>query len=180
MDIALIVNITSKAWALPILAAFHAGVAGRQAPLLAATGASRSAFAQSLKHLMSIGVIERNPGYGHPLRPEFRLTSIGVQAAALAHKIHHLTPEPEQDLLRRAWTVPVLTTLQSANRFNAIKKTLNPITDRALSQSLQMMEARHWVSRDVDARARPPRALYHATHTGSRISEASAQDLGLV
>ncbi|MGB7270169.1 MAG: transcriptional regulator, partial [Albidovulum sp.] len=51
MDIVLFVNITSRAWALPILSNLHEGVAGRQAPLLAATGASRTAFSQSLDHL---------------------------------------------------------------------------------------------------------------------------------
>ena len=37
----MLVNITSKAWALPILSNMHDGVAGRQATLLTATGASR-------------------------------------------------------------------------------------------------------------------------------------------
>lgn len=87
MDISLFVNITSRAWALPILSNLHTGVAGRQAPLLAATGASRTAFAQSMEHLISIGLLERNPGHGHPLRPEFRLTPSGIKAAAIAHKI---------------------------------------------------------------------------------------------
>ena len=38
MDIELFVNITSRAWALPILSKLHKGIAARQAPLLAATG----------------------------------------------------------------------------------------------------------------------------------------------
>ena len=35
MDIKLFVNITSRAWALPILSSLHRGIAGRQAPLRA-------------------------------------------------------------------------------------------------------------------------------------------------
>ena len=88
MDINALVNMTSRAWGLPILAAFHDGVPGRQAPLLAATGASRTAFGQSLDHLIECGLVERNPGYGHPLRPEFRLTSAGDKAARVAHGIY--------------------------------------------------------------------------------------------
>lgn len=86
MDIKFLVNVTSRAWALPILAGLHDGVPGRQAPLLTATGASRTAFAQSMDHLIGIGLLERNPGHGHPLRPEFRLTKQGAGVAELASK----------------------------------------------------------------------------------------------
>lgn len=174
MDIAQFVNITSRAWALPILSNLHAGVAGRQATLLAATGASRTAFAQSLDHLITIGLLERNPGYGHPLRPEFRLTPHGRTAAAIASKIQSVSVEGDQDLLRRSWTLPVLTSLHSPSHFNDIKRNLQTITDRALSQSLKSMEARNWVCRSVDEVARPPRSLYSAVNTGGVISKITA------
>ena len=85
MDISEIVNVASRAWALPILNCLHGGVPGRQAPLLAATGAGRTAFAQSIGHLIEIGLVERNPGHGHPLRPEFRLTEAGKAARDYAY-----------------------------------------------------------------------------------------------
>lgn len=177
MDIDLLVNITSRAWALPILAAMHEGVAGRQAPLLTATGAGRTAFAQSMEHLIAIGLIERNPGHGHPLRPEFRLTATGITAAAIASKVRHLSTDQDHDLLRRSWTVPVLTSLHRPRHFGEIKRSLPRITDRALSQSLKVMEARHWVNRSVDTTARPPRALYQAINTGGRIGEFTASEI---
>lgn len=175
MDISLLVNTTSRAWAIPILAHLHSGTPGRQAPLLAATGANRTAFAQSVDHLMSIGLLERNPGHGHPLRPEFRLTPLGKSAGRIAQRVHFLTAEEDRDLLRRAWTLPVLTTLHTARHFNEIKRGLPKITDRALSQSLKTMEARHWVQRSVDEAARPPRSLYHAVNTGDVISTVAAR-----
>lgn len=174
MDINLFVKLTSRAWAIPILAHLHIGVAGRQARLLTATGASRTAFAQSMEHLITIGLIERNPGYGHPLRPEFRLTEIGKAAAAIAHKIHTVSSEEDQDLLRRSWTLPILTAVHTPRHFNAIKRNLYTITDRALSQSLKQMEGRNWVSRDVDQSARPPRSIYSAVNTGGLISSVTA------
>lgn len=177
MYISSFVNITSKAWALPILSSLHLGVAGRQAPLLTATGASRSAFAQSMDHLIEHGLVERTPGYGHPLRPEFRLTPIGIEAAALAHKVQRVTSEDDQRLLRRSWTLPVLTTLQTPSHFNDIKRNLQTITDRALSQSLKSMEARDWVQRSVHDTARPPRSIYRAVNTGGMISQITAAEI---
>ncbi|MCK0095894.1 winged helix-turn-helix transcriptional regulator [Yoonia sp. F2084L] len=180
MDIKLFVNVTSRAWALAILSNLHAGVAGRQAPLLAATGASRTAFAQSMDHLITVGLLERNPGYGHPLRPEFRLTSLGVSAAAIANKIQSVAGKEDQDLLRRSWTLPVLTTLHTPSRFNDIKRSLPSITDRALSQSLKIMEVRSWVCRAVDETARPPRSIYSAVNAGAAISQATAPEIRFV
>ncbi|MBM1634730.1 winged helix-turn-helix transcriptional regulator [Sulfitobacter mediterraneus] len=177
MDIALFVNITSRAWALPILSNLHEGVAARQAPLLAATGASRTAFAQSLDHLIKIGLVERNPGYGHPLRPEFRLTALGIAAAAIANKVQKVPMDEGQDLLRRSWTLPVLTSLHAPSHFNQIKRNLQTITDRALSQSLKSMESRNWVCRSVDQAARPPRSIYRAVNTGEVISRITAPEI---
>lgn len=177
MDIGMLVNITSRAWAIPILSSLHSGVAGRQAPLLAATGASRSAFAQSMDHLIELGLIERNPGYGHPLRPEFRLTQLGGEAAAIANRIHGVSAEEDRPLLRRSWTLPVLTSLHTPSHFSDIKRNLPTITDRALSQTLKSMEARNWVCRCVDGTARPPKSIYSAVNTGGLISQVTAPEI---
>jgi DNA-binding HxlR family transcriptional regulator len=159
------------------LANLHDGIAGRQAPLLAATGASRTAFAQSLDHLINLGLMERNPGYGHPLRPEFRLTQSGIAAAAMASKIQALSAGEDQSLLRKSWTLPVLTSLHVPCHFNDIKRNLHTITDRALSQSLKSMEERSWVARSVDDLARPPRSIYSAINTGAVLSNITAPEI---
>ncbi len=178
MDIDQLVNVTARAWALPILASLHSGVPGRQASLLSATGASRTAFGQSMDHLLEIRLIERNPGHGHPLRPEFRLTQQGKRAAAIAHKIRSITQDDDQALLRRTWTLPILATLHRPRFFNEIGRDLGPITDRALSQSLKSMEAKNWVSRTISETARPPRSLYSAVNSGAMISKVVGPGLG--
>ncbi|WP_333559658.1 winged helix-turn-helix transcriptional regulator [Shimia sp. Alg240-R146] len=127
-----------------------------------------------MQHLINIGLVERNPGHGHPLRPEFRLTQLGGAAAELASQIAGVAKEADQDLLRRSWTLPVLATLHSSRHFIEIKRDLSPITDRALSQSLKTMEARQWVCRQVDEFTRPPRSRYLAVSTGGAISEVAA------
>lgn len=174
MDNRTLVKITSRAWSLDILASLDGGVAGRQAPLLAATGASRTAFGQSLAHLIELGLLERNPGHGHPLRPEFRLTPAGVEAAAMAGRIKAATPAPEASaLLRRSWTVPVLATCRQPRFFSDIKRELAPITDRALSGALKQLQAQDWLSRATATEMHPPRPLYQARNAGAEIGLAA-------
>ncbi|QPM91514.1 winged helix-turn-helix transcriptional regulator [Pseudooceanicola algae] len=193
MDIDTLVRITSRAWSLNILASLDAGVPGRQAALLAATGASRTAFAQSLGHLVELGLLERNPGHGHPLRPEFRLTPKGIEMAAIAGQILKVgskaarangadeedigkDPSGEETasriLLRRAWTVPILVVCQTPRHFGEIRGALAPISDRALSQSLKQLHAHRWLKRTTDPQMFPPRPLYRADNAGLGIGAA--------
>ena len=135
---------------------------------------------QSLEHLIKNGLLERNPGYGHPLRPEVRLTQLGKEAAALADKVQRASSEDDQSLLRKSWTLPVLTSLQKPSHFNDIKRSLQSITDRALSQSLKSMEGRDWVQRSVDETARPPRSIYSAVNTGGTISKITGSEISFI
>lgn len=173
MDINLLVKLTSRAWSLNILALLHTGVAGRQAPLLAATTASRTAFAASLEHLSQLNLLERNPGHGHPLRPEFRLTPLGVEIAQVAYKmVNAVNDDKEFELVRRSWTVPILAVTLTPKHFSEIKFNLASISDRALSKSLRQLEDREWLQRDVDVAKRPTRPTYNAVNKGIEIGTA--------
>jgi DNA-binding HxlR family transcriptional regulator len=173
MDIKALVNVTSRAWSLDILALMHGGVPGRQATLLSASGAGRTAFVQSLAHLVDLGLLERNPGHGHPLRPEFRLTAQGADVARVADSIRNAVPRVlEHDLLRRTWTVPILAVSQEPRYFTEIKNELVTISDRALSQSLKQLHEQRWLQRKIDPANYPPRPLYQTIGVGARISRA--------
>lgn len=173
MDIKTLVKVTSRAWSLDILASLHAGIPGRQAPLLASTDANRSAFGSSLSHLVELALLERNPGHGHPLRPEYRLTVRGSEMAGIASKIVRLIPEgTDFALLRRTWTVPVLSVTYTPRRFTEIKTDLLSITDRALSQSLDQLQELQWLRREIDLTERPARPTYQAASTGLEICRA--------
>lgn len=173
MDINALVKVTSRAWSLNILAAMHEGTPGRQASLLSATGAGRTAFAQSLGHLVDLELLERCPGHGHPLRAEYRLTASGVEIAKIAERITTIVDRSSDlFLLRRAWTIPVLAVSQEPRQFGEIKGHLVPITDRALSQSLKQLEAHQWLNREIDCSSRPARPLYQAANVGAQISQA--------
>ncbi|WP_170466162.1 winged helix-turn-helix transcriptional regulator [Ruegeria arenilitoris] len=175
MDIKILVKLTSRAWSLNILALMNSGIPGRQAPLLAATSASRTAFAQSLDHLMQLGLLERNPGHGHPLRPEFRLTKTGAEIAQTAARIVQAVPdETEFALLRRSWTAPILALTDRPQRFSALKSGLMTISDRALSTSLQRLENSAWIEREIDASQRHPFPTYKAVNQGFAVNQAIA------
>lgn len=171
MDNGVLVKLSARAWCLPILAHLAGGVPARQAPLIAATGAGRTAFGQSLQHLMDLHLLERNPGHGHPLRPEFRLTALGAPYAQMAARIMDVPQVPETGLLKRAWTLPVLTRLSRPRPFGGIRTGLPGVTDRALSISLKKMEDAAWIARDVDVAARPPRPIYRAINQGALIGQ---------
>jgi len=171
MDIQELVNITSRAWALDILACLARGVPGRKAALLAATGAGRTAFSASLEHLIALGLLERNPGHGHPLRPEFRLTDRGRPAAVIAQRVKEALPaEPQTALLRRSWTLPILSLTREPMRFSGIKEGLGHVTDRALSQALNVLETNALMVRTLELEQRVPFPLYQAINAGNRIS----------
>ena len=173
MDLKLLVKLTSRAWSLNILALLHRGVPGRQAPLLTATSASRTSFAASLEHLVQLELLERNPGHGHPLRPEFRLTPKGIEAAAIADRIVKAVPDDSEfALLRRSWTVPILALTETPRRFSVIRSELGAITDRALSKSLVQLEDRDWLVRAIDTTHRVPYPTYLAANRGIEVSRA--------
>ena len=172
MDIKLLVNLTSRAWSIRALALMHQGVPGRQAPLIAASGAGRTAFVQSLHHLETLGLLERYPGHGHPLRPEFRLTAQGEAMAPIAHKIDAIAIRSAQDVLvRKVWTLPILAVASEPRHFSELKHTLTPITDRALSRSLQDLNQKNWVERSVNTEQRPPRPVYRVANAGAEIAQ---------
>lgn len=179
MDMQTLVNISAKAWALKILALLDSGVPGRQAPLLAATNASRPAFATSLYHLVDLKLLEKNPGHGHPLRPEFRLTPQGVIAASVAGQIINAAPDEEAfAILKRSWSVPILVIAGTPTRYSTIKNGLGNITDRALSQSLYFLEESDWLERKINVSERTAFPTYHAIKKGAKINRAVRADLG--
>lgn len=95
----------------------------------------------------------------------------------IADRIKCAVPQPfEHDLLRRAWTVPVLVVSKEPRYFTDIKNELVSITDRALSQSLKQLQAQHWIQRKVDTAMRPARPLYQVANAGARISHAVSLD----
>jgi len=69
MDKLYLVNLCSRSWALTALQLIERGTSARVSPLAAAAGCGRTAMSASVSHLLEMGLLERNPGAGHPMRP---------------------------------------------------------------------------------------------------------------
>ena len=61
-------------WAVPILAVLHREKGAKFVTLGSRLGVSRDSLRRSLDRLTQQRLVRRNPGYGHPMRPEYVLT----------------------------------------------------------------------------------------------------------
>ncbi len=167
-------RLTAGRWLVPLLAhVVEMGGGSRFAAMLAQLGLSRSALAASLTQLQEAGWLARNPGHGHPLRPEYVLTTKGAPVAEFCTNVMkqrtRLGLEPGQ--LPR-WSLPIVARLDGARaRFNTLRTELKPVTPRALSLTLKQMLAIDLVDRALED-AYPPIAIYGLTVRGQDLAVA--------
>lgn len=166
-------RLTAGRWLVPLMAHVGALDGSRFATMLARLGLSRSALTASLKQLQEAGWLARNPGHGHPLRPEYVLTQAGVPIAAFCQGVmaqrERLGLGPSQ--LPR-WSLPLIATLgRDRARFSALRTALLPVTPRALSLTLKQMLSVDLVDRALEAEF-PPVAIYGLTCKGRALAGA--------
>lgn len=147
-----------RRWCLPILAAMHERDGGARFVVLAnRLDANQAAVRASLDRLVGLGLVAPNPGYGHPLRPEYVLTPAGERAAAWACRLREAvarTGGGAADCLRGRWPLPALTEVGQLGsvRFGQLAQVLPSVTDRALSLTLKGLQAAELVRRRVESR----------------------------
>ena len=168
-------RLTSGRWLVPLMAHVGQEEGSRFAVMLARIGLSRSALAASLAQLQEAGWLRRNPGHGHPLRPEYILTPAGELVAAFCMKVmaerERLGLEPSQ---MPRWSLPLISTLgRDRARFSALRTSLAPVTPRALSLTLKQMLSTALVERALEDEF-PPIAIYGLTGRGLSLAEAMA------
>lgn len=159
-------------WSVPVLGAlWRAGGGGRFVVLAQGLAAPRSTLSRTLNGLIAQDLILHNPGYGHPLRPEYLLTpfgeAVGPAAADLAERLAR--GNLESACLRR-WSLPVLAAVAGgAGRFGEILGAAPGLTPRALTLALRDLERAGLVERRV-LDLRPPRVLYALTRRGRALT----------
>lgn len=169
----LLAQLTSHRWLVPLLADLAAHKGGRFVELLNRLGLSRDGLARTLEAAAAIGWVRRNPGHGHPLRPEYILTKAGTTTAeraatiAEAHRAIGLLPGAAT-----RWGLPLVVGIGAGHdRFNALSRLLAPATPRALSQGLTALGKHGLVLRAV-IDARPPGSRYDLTPHGRLLAVA--------
>ena len=155
-------------WAPPALALLGERGGARCVELQRRLGVGRESLKRALDALLEQGLVRRNPGYGHPLRPEYVPTPKGRSAAALAARVLAAGNAP---VLLHKWPVPVLRELGEGRRFSELHAGLATVTPRALALALQELERHRLVRREV-LPTRPPSTLYRPTARGRRVQAA--------
>ena len=160
-------------WAMPLMAALDREGGIRFAVAAAGLGAPRNSLARTFEHVVAAGWVLRNPGHGHPLRPEYLLTETGRPIAAGCVRLMaargRLGLAPP-DLTR--WTLPLIASLDGEHRrFNDLLMRMAPVSPRALSMTLKQGLSATLVDRRLEA-AFPPTPLYGLTRNGLALAGA--------
>lgn len=169
----LLVKLGSHRWLVPLLADLAAHKGARFVELIHRLGLSRDSLARTLEAAAATGWVQRNPGHGHPLRPEYILTETGQTAAARAATIAEAQEAiglPPGAATR--WGLPLVAGIDAGHvRFNALSRLLAPATPRALSQGLTALGRHGLVTREV-LDMRPPASRYELTRSGRLLATA--------
>lgn len=169
----LLIQLGSHRWLVPLLADLAAYKGARFVELIHRLGLSRDSLSRTLDAVAAIGWVQRNPGHGHPLRPEYILTKAGEAAAARAATIAEAQAAiglPPGAATR--WGLPLVVGISGGHdRFNALSRLLSPATPRALSQGLTALGAHGLVTREV-LDMRPPASRYDLTKSGAHLAAA--------
>jgi DNA-binding HxlR family transcriptional regulator len=168
-----LIALGKQRWMAALLADLAAHKGGRFVELLNRLGLSRDSLVRALEGAATAGWVKRNPGHGHPLRPEYILTDAGKQMAHKAGRIIDAQSAlhiPTGALSR--WGLPIIHTISEGHqRFNDLSRCIAPAGPRAISQSLRALTSHDLIVREL-VDGYPPASLYKLTSNGSFLAQA--------
>ncbi|MBA3366461.1 MAG: winged helix-turn-helix transcriptional regulator [Actinobacteria bacterium] len=154
-------------WSPAVLAELHRGRAGGRFVALAHfVGLPRESLRRTLAALIEGGLVRRNPGYGHPLRPEYVLTARGTLVAPhCAELVAILNGLDIEEVALKKWSLPAVMALRDGGRrFGGLRSELEDVTGRALTTTLKDLVAARLVTRVVTDDY-PPATVYALTRS---------------
>ena len=148
-------------WAAPVLAELHRSKGSRFVTLSNRLDLGRESLRRTLNALMEAGLVMKNPGYGHPLRPEYILTERGKQVAPACDRlVAALVRLKANDVGLKKWSMPAVLALADGEcRYSELRKRLPEVTPRALTLALKDLGAADLVERRVTGDY-PPGTVY--------------------
>lgn len=160
-------------WFIPVLATADRDGGVRFAALVGSLNISRSMLAAALEQLVARGWLVRNPGHGHPLRPEYVPSDEGRPIAAWCGRVvrqRGLLGIRKEELGR--WSLPLIRRLdRRPERFSTLEADLAPISPRSLSLGLKQLVATGLAARRLEE-SFPPSAIYGLTTRGQGFAAA--------
>jgi DNA-binding HxlR family transcriptional regulator len=149
-------------WALPILSELAETGGSRFVPLANKLGLSRDALRQTLDALIEVGLVIRNPGTGHPTRPEYILTEQGRRVAPVcASVLEELRRHGIEEGILKKWSMPIIAALSAEQRYGELRRGVGA-TPRALTLALKELVSLGLVERRVHD-GFPPSTTYRLT-----------------
>ncbi len=157
-------NLFHFRWSVPILSEIFHQDGARFVTILNRLRLSRSVLSSTLGKLVDAGLIIRNPGHGHPLRPEYLLTHEGSKVAPFCKELMKCVREHKGGrLVQSRWALPILFLSNKGGiRFSELISRLRPITPRALSEELKLLSFEGYIKRKI-VDGYPPATIYELT-----------------
>lgn len=165
---------------MPIIAELYRDRGAKLITLQSRLGMSRSMVKQSLERLIDAGLVAQNPGYGHPLRPEYVLTAHGEDVGPFCQQFYQEGQRQDvTEVFKNKWACPaIISTGLDQLRFNELKRKLSPVTSRALSVTLKnLQEGRCLAVSLIDGH--PPANLYALTRDAQGLYEIYKDHCGV-
>jgi DNA-binding HxlR family transcriptional regulator len=149
---------------VPIVAVLAHDRGAKFVTLLNRTTASRDTLSDTLAQLMKQGVVMKNPGYGHPMRPEYILTPAGEALGPACIEATVVIPTLGiLDIALKKWPMLVLVAIgRGGSRFGEIKELLPGVTPRALTGALRDLQQAGLIDRRI-TESWPPHTVYEMT-----------------
>jgi DNA-binding HxlR family transcriptional regulator len=156
-------------WTVPLLAALER-TPGRFSNLMHTLGAGRESLTRALDGLVELGLIARNPGYGHPLRLEYLLLPAGAALVpAAVELVRELDRLDVAEVGLKKWSMPVVHALAGGpRRFSELRELLPEVTPRALTLALKDITPAGLVERTVTEDF-PPATVYRLTRAAGAL-----------
>lgn len=162
-----------RRWAMPALAVLSRLKGAKFVALHRELGASVGSMRQAVDSLIAAGWVMKNPGYGHPMRPEYVLTDRGLAVGDSCRELWaSLSSLSAREVALAKWSMPVVYALGDRDlRFGEIRALCPGVTDRALTQSLKALAVAGLVERSVED-TYPPTVRYRVSNDGRRLLQS--------